>query len=90
MKTSRSFLGSSALLAALCGVALSAEPASFNIPQIEQLTGLKGSLNEEEGVFKVTIPRSDVAVSVDGCKMPPFMGLTSWATSFSCRMKSTP
>ena len=79
MHTFRSFFGSSALLAALCGVALSAEPASFNIPQIEQLTGLKGLLNEAEGVFKLTIPRSDVAISVDGWKMPSFMGPTSWA-----------
>jgi rhodanese-related sulfurtransferase len=30
-------------------------------------------------VFKVTSPRNDVPVSVDGWKMPPFMGLTSWA-----------
>jgi hypothetical protein len=79
MKTLRCFFVSSTILAALCGVALSAESASLNLPQIEQLTGLKGSLNEEEGVFKVTIPRSDVAISVDGWKMPPFMGLTSWA-----------
>jgi hypothetical protein len=47
--------------------------------KIEQLTGLKGTLNEAEGVFKVTSPRSDVKVSVDGWQMPPFMGLTSWA-----------
>jgi hypothetical protein len=36
------------------------------------------SLNEKEGVFKVTVPRSDVPISVDGWRMPPFMGLTSW------------
>jgi uncharacterized protein DUF1259 len=52
---------------------------SINVGQIEQLTGLKGSLNKEEGVFKVTVPRSDVPIAVDGWKMPPFMGLTSWA-----------
>ena len=52
---------------------------SLDTAQIEQLTGLKGSLNKEEGVFKVTVPRSDVPISVDGWKMPPFMGLTSWA-----------
>ena len=47
--------------------------------KIEQLTGLKGTLNEKEGVFKVSVPRTDVKVSVDEFNMPPFMVLTSWA-----------
>ena len=46
---------------------------------IERATGLKGTLNEAEQVFKVTAPRDDVKISVDGWTMPPFMGLTSWA-----------
>jgi hypothetical protein len=79
MKTFRCFLVSFTLLATLCGVAISAETASLDTAQIEQLTGLRGSLNEKEGVFKVTVPRSDVPISVDGWRMPPFMGLTSWA-----------
>jgi rhodanese-related sulfurtransferase len=36
-------------------------------------------MNAEEGVFKITAPRSDIKVSVDNWSMPPFMGLTSWA-----------
>jgi hypothetical protein len=79
MKSFRSFLVGFTLLATLCRVAISAETASLDTAQIEQLTGLKGLLNEEEGVFKVTVPRSDVPISVDGWRMPPFMGLTSWA-----------
>ena len=47
--------------------------------QIEQLTGAKGSLNEKEGVFKVSVPRSDLAITTAGVKMTPPMGLTSWA-----------
>src|SRR5215213_1297517 len=47
--------------------------------KIEAATGLKGTMNAEEGVFKVSQPRADVKVSVDGWQMPPFMGLTSWA-----------
>lgn len=47
--------------------------------KIEALTGLKGTFTQAEGVFKVTQPRGDVKVSVDGWQMPPFMGLTSWA-----------
>lgn len=46
---------------------------------IQAAAGLTGKLNAEEGVFKVTAPRSDVKVSVDKWQMPPFMGLTSWA-----------
>jgi len=47
--------------------------------RIEELTGLKGSLNKTENVFKVTSPRADVPISVDGRVLEPFMGLTSWA-----------
>src|SRR5215216_1768296 len=65
-------------LAALIASALVAN-AALDGAKIEQLTGLKGTLNEAEGVFKVSSPRTDVKVSVDGWQMPPFMGLTSWA-----------
>ncbi|MEA3209448.1 MAG: hypothetical protein QOE70_2505 [Chthoniobacter sp.] len=60
-------------------LAASALAAPLDTAQIETASGLKGTLNEAEGVFKVTAPRSDVKVSVDGWQMPPFMGLTSWA-----------
>src|SRR5947199_3518492 len=56
-----------------------AETKKLDTAQIEQLTGLKGALNTNEGVFKVTSPRNDMKVSVDGWTMPPFMGLASWA-----------
>lgn len=64
------FAGASLLLAAAHAAAI--EPSA-----IERITGLKGSLNGT--VFKVTSPRNDVAVKVDGWTAPPFMGLTSWA-----------
>src|SRR5947199_3870427 len=47
--------------------------------KIEQLTGVKGELNTKEGVFKVSAPRTDLAVTAAGVKMTPPMGLTSWA-----------
>lgn len=72
MKTRFGFLLCLALLSPLARAAL--DPAT-----IERATGLKGALNVAEGVFKVTAPRNDVTVSVDGWTMPPFMGLTSWA-----------
>ncbi len=53
--------------------------ADLNTARIDELTGLKGKMNEKEGVYKVTFPRDDVKVVVDGWTMPPFMGLGTWA-----------
>jgi hypothetical protein len=53
--------------------------ANLDTARIDEITGLKGKLNEKEGVYKVTFPRSDVKVVVDGWTMPPFMGLGTWA-----------
>ncbi len=50
----------------------------FNTKIIEDIIGVKGTTNTEERVFKVTFPRTDVPVTVDGWAMKPFMGLTSW------------
>jgi hypothetical protein len=58
---------------------VSAPAETLDTGRIEQITGLKGTLNTNEGVFKVTAPRNDLPVTVDGWKMPPFMGLTTWA-----------
>jgi uncharacterized protein DUF1259 len=64
----------------LCMTSLSraAEPA-MDTGAIERLTGAKGALDEKEGVFKVSVPRKDLSVTVTGVKMSPPMGLTSWA-----------
>src|SRR5438067_8775611 len=53
--------------------------ADLDTAKIDQLTGLKGKMNQAEGVYKVTFPRDDVKVSVAGWTMPPFMGLGTWA-----------
>jgi uncharacterized protein DUF1259 len=52
--------------------------AKLDTAKIERLAGLKGTLDDKEGVFKVTSPRTDVKVSVDQSPLPPFLGLTSW------------
>ncbi len=52
---------------------------TLDTAKIEAATGLKGTLNSTENVFKVTQARTDVQVSVDGRPLEPFMGLTSWA-----------
>jgi hypothetical protein len=67
-----------------CGVILFAIvsttlAADLETARIDELTGLKGKLNEKEGVYKVTFPRADVKVVLDGWTMPPFMGLGTWA-----------
>src|SRR5437868_10293020 len=63
----------------LRGLILSAFAADMNTAPIDEITGLKGKMNEKEGVYKVTFPRGDVKVVVDGWSMPPFMGLGTWA-----------
>src|ERR1041385_6692818 len=65
------------LLAGFFSCLLAAQGAALDGARIEQLTGLKGAAAGE--VFKVSSPRNDVAVTVDGRAMPPFAGLTSWA-----------
>lgn len=50
---------------------------SEDVSEFEKITGLKGSYNKAEKVFKVTFPRTDVKVIVDGRALDPFMGLTS-------------
>src|SRR6266498_4020396 len=53
--------------------------AALDTAKIDEITGLKGKLNEKEGVYKVAFPRADVKVAVDRWTMPPFMGLGTWA-----------
>jgi hypothetical protein len=67
------------LIAALTCAATGIASAALDTAKIDNLTGLKGKLNEKEGVYKVTFPRDDVKVIVDGWTMPPFMGLGTWA-----------
>src|SRR5436190_13377015 len=47
--------------------------------RIEQLTGLKGTLNDKVGVFKVSLPRKDLEVTSGHVRITPPMGLTAWA-----------
>src|SRR5205823_1741599 len=53
--------------------------AGLDTTRIDELTSLKGKMNEKEGVYKVTFPRDDVKVVVDGWTTPPFMGLGTWS-----------
>ncbi|WP_433695132.1 DUF1259 domain-containing protein [Paraburkholderia phenoliruptrix] len=55
------------------------QQGALDTGRIEQITGLKGTYSKQEDVFKVSKPRNDIKVQVDGWSMPPFMGLTSYA-----------
>lgn len=56
-----------------------AAPAGLDTALIERLTGAKGALDATEGVFKVSVPRTDLGLEVAGVRMAPRLGLTSWA-----------
>lgn len=63
----------------------SAAPTKTKAPgvdsaMIEALTGAKGKMDEKEGVFKVSVPRTDLSVTAAGVRLTPPMGLTSWAS----------
>src|SRR5213083_2683298 len=70
-------------LIALTALMLAAAPhghaAALDTSRIEQLTGAKGKLDRVAGVFKVAVPRTDIALTVGGVKLTPPSGLTSWA-----------
>jgi hypothetical protein len=67
------------LVCATCCANIGIASAALDTAKIDQITGLKGKPNEKEGVYKITSPRADVKVAVDGWTMPPFMGLGTWA-----------
>ena len=74
-------LAGSALIVVSSSVSQAAVPqTALDTATIESITGLKGTLNQNEETFKVSKARDDLAVSIDQSQLPPFMGLTSWAT----------
>ena len=75
MTTTRSALAVGLFSVALASPSLGRPDAA----SIERLTGAKGTWNEKEGVFKVSVPRSDLTVSAAGVRITPALGLTSWA-----------
>ena len=80
MKTSKTTATCWLLMASISLIAIARSfAADLDTGRIDELTGLKGKMNDKEGVYKVTFPRDDVKVVVDGWTMPPFMGLGTWA-----------
>jgi hypothetical protein len=54
-----------------------ANAADPDVDLIARVTGMNPEV--KNGVAKVSEPRSDLGVAVDGVKMQPFQGFTSWA-----------
>jgi hypothetical protein len=57
--------------------AATAAPTVLDSSAIERAAGLPGKM--DNGVFKITVPRRDLAISAAGVKLSPAMGLSSWA-----------
>jgi len=68
-----------ALLAAGIGPVARAADLPLDTAAIESITGLSGTMNKAENVFKVSKPRTDIKPNVDRWTLPPFMGITSYA-----------
>src|SRR5947209_8664 len=67
------------LTASLSAAATFTAGQTLDTAKIEQLSGAKGQMNDKEGVFKVSMPRSDLSVTSGGVKITPALGLTCWA-----------
>ena len=56
-----------------------AATSTLDTARIERLTGVKGQLDEKEGVFKVSMPRTDLDIRAAGVHVTPPLGMTAWA-----------
>ena len=75
----RSSFTALAFLAAVVVPGVWAADLPLDTAAIESITGLTGTMNKAENVFKVSKPRTDIRLNVDRWTLPPFMGLTSYA-----------
>lgn len=72
-------IAKSVIVAGILMVASGASAQSLDGAAIDGIVGTKGQFIEAEQVYKVSFPRRDIPVTVDGTRLPPFMGFTSWA-----------
>src|SRR5437588_6885302 len=64
----------------LVSAVITARSAAGEEPDAEliaKITGLKPDV--KNGIAKVSVPRGDLGAVIDGAKMQPFQGLTTWA-----------
>lgn len=76
----RSSCAALALLACVGSPTVRAADPPLDTKAIESITGIPGTMNSAENVFKVSKPRTDIKPSVDRWTLPPFMGVTSYAS----------
>ncbi len=48
------------------------------IKKIQEICGIKPEVFDEENVIKITIPLTDIKVSIDNWPLDPFMGIATW------------
>src|SRR5689334_18532340 len=68
------------LLTAVTTLAAPPPPLVLQPDKLQEVLQVQPAYNEQEHVLKFSFPRSDVKVTVKGTPLPPFMGLTSWAS----------
>jgi len=64
------------LLILAVAIARSAAAEEPDAELIAKITGLKPDV--KNGIAKISVPRGDLGAVIDGAKMQPFQGLTSW------------
>ncbi len=69
-----------AVLAVTCWLAAPAtnRAAMLDVRKVSELAGVPATITAD-GVVRITWPRTDVVVRVDGAAVKPFAGLTTWA-----------
>jgi hypothetical protein len=72
-------VSTSLMLAVLSASLGHAEVSTEQRAQIDQLTGAKGVYTADEDVYRVSFPRSDLKISIEGRPVSPFLGFSSWA-----------
>lgn len=67
---------------------LSAKTILLDKEKIDKITGLQGGFNNDQTIYSIQIPRTDVKVLVDQFPVPPFLGLNS-SVAFASQEKDT-
>ena len=60
-----------------CAIAQTSSPIGLHTAQIEKIINIKGTLNKQAKYFKISMPRDDLDIHINGAIITPAMGLTS-------------
>jgi hypothetical protein len=71
-------ISTSVFAAAIDKTKVSAD-APLDTNKIEKIMGMKGRMDNQTHTFKILFPRTDLNILLNGVKLTPAMGLTSWA-----------